>query len=160
MELFVIRHGKAENHGHPGGDAARALVAKGHEQARRVGELLRNLGTPPDIVLTSPLVRARETADGVCVAAGIPGPVMQGWLACGMDPEQAIRELAAFSDFGRVGIVGHEPDLSGFIEWLLGCSGSSIEVKKGCLTCLEVHPPSWHARLLYHVPPAVLAAGG
>ncbi len=157
MELLVIRHGKAEPHGHPRGDGERALVPKGHEQARRIGALLKKLRRPPDLVLTSPLVRARETADALCEAAEIPGPVMQGWLSCGMDPETAIRELAAFSDFERVAIVGHEPDLSSFIEWLLGCSGSSVEVKKGSMTCLLVHPPAWHARLLFHVPPALIA---
>jgi len=156
MELFVIRHGKAEDH-HPRGDSARALVPKGHEQAQKIGRLLKRIDRLPHVVLTSPLVRARETAETMCEAAGIPGPVIQGWLACGMDPETAIRELVAFRDFERVAIVGHEPDLSGFIEWVLGFSGSTVEVRKGSLTCLEVHPPGWHARLKFHLPPALIA---
>ncbi|MDB6077267.1 MAG: phosphohistidine phosphatase, SixA [Akkermansiaceae bacterium] len=155
MELFVIRHGKAENT-HLLDDSARALVPKGHEQAQRIGRLLKRIDRRPHIVLTSPLVRARETAESLCAAAEIPGPVIQGWLACGMDPETAIRELVAFSDFEKVAIVGHEPDLSSFIEWMLGCSGSTVEVKKGSLTCLEVYPPGWHARLLFHLPPALI----
>lgn len=158
MELILIRHGKAEAHGHPLGDGERALVEKGRCQSRKVGWMLRRIGRVPEVVLTSPLLRTRQTADEVCQAAGIPGPVMQGWLACGMDPETAIRELVAFSDFSRVAMVGHEPDFSGLIEWLLGCSGSSVEVKKGCVTSLLVHPPAWHARLLYHVPPILLDA--
>lgn len=156
MELLVIRHAKAEGHGHPQGDAARALVSKGHDQAARVGRLLKKVERCPDVVLTSPLVRARQTAEALCAAAEIPGPVVQGWLACGMDPETAIRELVAFSDFERVAIVGHEPDLSSLIEWLLGCAGSSVEVKKGSLTGLVVHPPAWHARLLFHIPPSMI----
>ncbi|QJE98208.1 phosphohistidine phosphatase SixA [Luteolibacter luteus] len=156
MELLIIRHAKAEDHGHPGGDGARALVAKGLEQSERLGRFLKRIDRRPDVVLTSPLVRARQTAETMCQAAEMPGPVVQGWLACGMDPEAAIRELVAFSDFERVAIVGHEPDLSSLIEWLLGCSGSSVEVKKASITGLLVHPPAWHARLLFHIPPAML----
>jgi phosphohistidine phosphatase len=156
MELLVIRHAKAEDHGHPGGDGARALVTKGFEQSAKVGRLLKRVDRLPDVVLTSPLVRARQTAEAMCEAAEMPGPVVQGWLSCGMDPEAAIRELVAFSDFERVAIVGHEPDLSSLIEWLLGCSGSSVEVKKACITGLLVHPPAWHARLLFHIPPGMI----
>lgn len=156
MELQIIRHAKAEPHGHPEGDAARALVAKGIDQSRRLGHFLKHLDRLPDVILSSPLVRARETAQYLSDAADMPGPVVQSWLACGMDPETAIRELVAFGDFERVAIVGHEPDLSAFIEWLLGCSGSSVEVKKSCITGLQIHPPAWHARLLYHIPPSMI----
>lgn len=156
MELLVIRHAKAEDQSATGTDFDRALVEKGFAQSRRLGSFLKRIDRRPDVVLTSPLVRARETAETLCEAASMPGPVTQGWLACGMDPETAIRELVAFSDFERVAIVGHEPDLSSLIEWLLGCSGSSVEVKKASITGLLVHPPAWHARLLFHIPPTML----
>lgn len=155
MELLVIRHAKAEA-SHPAGDSERALVAKGFDQSAKLGRFLKRVDRRPDVVLTSPLVRARQTAEALCEAAEMPGPVVQGWLACGMDPETAIRELVAFSDFQRVAIVGHEPDLSSLIEWLLGCSGSSVEVKKASITGLFVHPPAWHARLLFHLPPGMV----
>ena len=63
MEIILLRHGKAEPHGHPQGDAARALVPKGEEQSRRAGDFLRAAGILPEIVLTSPLVRAKQTAE-------------------------------------------------------------------------------------------------
>ncbi|WP_035600458.1 phosphohistidine phosphatase SixA [Haloferula sp. BvORR071] len=157
MELLVIRHAKAEDISASGSDFDRALVEKGYGQSKRLGAFLKRIDRRPDVVLTSPLVRARQTAETLCQAAEMPGPVTQGWLACGMDPETAIRELVAFSDFERVAIVGHEPDLSSLIEWLLGCSGSSVEVKKASITGLLVHPPAWHARLLFHIPPTLLA---
>lgn len=156
MELLVIRHARAEDHSVSGTDFDRELVAKGFDQAKRLGAFLKRLDRRPDVVLTSPLVRAKQTAETFCEAAGMPGPVVQGWLASGMDPETAIRELVAFSDFERVAIVGHEPDLSSLIEWLLGCSGSSVEVKKASITGLQVYPPAWHARLLFHIPPAMV----
>lgn len=153
MELLVIRHAKAEAHGHPGGDAARALVAKGEAQAERIGRFLRVTERLPDIVLTSPLVRARQTAERLCASAEVPSPVVQPWLASGMDPETAVRELGAFAAFDRVAIVGHEPDLSALIESLLGAAGGTVEVKKASVTGLEVQGRGRRARLLFQAPP-------
>ena len=152
MDLILLRHGKAENL-NPGGDSARALVDKGREQARHAAKLLKRTKWLPDIVLTSPLVRARQTADEFCDTAGIPGAVIQGWLACGMRPEQALRELAAFREFKRVAIVGHETDFSELIAWILGASGGNVEVKKGSLACLQVFPPARHGTLAFLIPP-------
>src|SRR5262245_51925936 len=128
-ELLLIRHAKAEDHGHPSGDASRTLVDDGFDQARRVGEFLRAAEMLPNLVLTSPLVRARQTAETVCESAKISGPVVQHWILQ-LTPDLAMRELMAFDDFDRVAIVGHEPEFSGFAEWLIGARGSSIEVKK------------------------------
>ncbi|MES2437570.1 MAG: phosphohistidine phosphatase SixA [Verrucomicrobiota bacterium] len=157
MELILLRHGKAEN-ANIDSDFSRSLVEKGREQARRAARLLKTAGVLPEIVLTSPLLRARQTAEEFCQTAAMPGAVIQGWLACGMSPEQALGELAAFRDFKRVAIVGHEPDFSQLIQWLLGSGGGSIEVKKGMIACLEILPPSRRGTLVYLIPPK-LAAG-
>lgn len=152
MEIILLRHGKAEEN-HPDGDFSRALLEKGRKQARRAATLLKISEMLPDIVLTSPLVRARQTAHEFCETGGIPGAIIQGWLACGMNPANALRELGAFKDFIRVAIVGHEPDLSQLIQWVLCASGGSIEMKKGAIACLEVNPPSRRGTLLYLIPP-------
>ncbi len=156
MELIVLRHGKAED-SNPGGDSSRQLVEKGRVQARNAGTLLRSAGMLPDIVLSSPFARARQTAEEFCEAAGIPGPVVQGWLAAGMQPETALNELVGFREFTRVAIVGHEPDLSGLIQWVLGANGSAIEMKKGTIAALRVFPPSRPGSLVYLAPPVVTA---
>ena len=152
MDLILLRHGKAEN-SNPQGDSARELVEKGREQARRAGRLLKTSKWRPEIVLTSPLVRARQTADEFCAVAGVPGAVIQGWLACGMSPETALQELAGFAEFKRIAIVGHEPDFSQLIQWVLGCSGGGIEVKTGSITCLRILPPSRNGTLVFMIPP-------
>lgn len=151
MELILLRHGKAEDT-NPGGDFPRELVEKGREQARQAAKLLTRSGGLPDIVLTSPVIRARQTAEEFCQAAAIPGAVIQSWLSCGMTPEQALRELVAFQEFKRVAIVGHEPDFSGLLAWLLGADHGCIEVKKGTLACVQLTPPTRHATLLYLIP--------
>jgi phosphohistidine phosphatase len=152
MDLILLRHGKAEDF-HKDGDAARELVTKGREQARRAARLLKETKLLPEIVLTSPLMRARQTADEFCETAGVPGAVIQGWLACGMIPAQALKELAGFGEFKRVAIVGHEPDFSCLIEWVLGTAQGGVEVKKGALACLRIHPPSRQGLLKFLIPP-------
>lgn len=152
MDLILLRHGKAVDY-HPQGDSARELVEKGRKQATKAAKLLKHAGILPHIVLTSPLIRARQTAETFCKAAGIPGPVIQSWLACGMKPETALRELAAYHDFESVAIVGHEPDFSGLIEWTLGVTGGCVDVKKGSLCRIRIDPPSRRGRLTFLIPP-------
>ena len=152
MELILLRHGKAENTSLDG-DFSRALVEKGREQARRAARLLKGAGVLPEIVLTSPLLRARQTADEFCQTAGMPGPLIQGWLASGMAASTAMKEVSAFRDFKRVAIVGHEPDFSDLISWILGTVGGRVQVKKGAIACLQIAPPSRHGTLAYLIPP-------
>lgn len=152
MDLILLRHGKAVDF-HPDGDAARELVDKGREQSRKAARLLMGAGKLPAIVLTSPLARARQTAEEFCQTAGLPGPLVQGWLACGMDPAAAMLELAGFSEFRSVAIVGHEPDLSEFIARCLGCPSGSVKMKKGALACLRITPPARVGTLRFLIPP-------
>lgn len=152
MDLILLRHGKAEDN-HVDGDFSRALVERGREQSRRAAHLLKSTGKLPSVVLTSPLIRARQTADEFCQTAGMPGAVIQSWLACGMTPQTAMGELVAFRDFKRVMIVGHEPDFSELIQWLLGTTVGSIDVKKGSISCLSINPPIQGAVLNYLIPP-------
>lgn len=153
MNLFLLRHGSAEDRNalNPD-DFSRALVEKGHEQARNVARVLSSAGMLPDIVLCSPLVRARETAESFTQAANIPGPVIQSWLACGMNPETALSELRGFLDFKSVMIVGHEPDFSEFAHHLLGSSAGSVEIRKGSVACFDVSPPFRNATLRFLIP--------
>lgn len=151
MELIIMRHGKAEDR-HSDGDHARQLTKKGHHQAERQARRLAGLDLLPGIILASPLVRARETAETFAQAADIPGPMIQTWLSCGMRPATAIKELAAYTEFGRVCIVGHEPDLSSLVAWLTGSTASSIVMKKASIAVLQVDPPSRHSSLEMLLP--------
>ncbi len=151
MELILLRHGKAEDTNRDG-DFMRVLAEKGRQQASRAALLLRAAGALPDIVLTSPLIRARQTAEAFCEAAEMPGAIIQGWLACGMIPETAMSELSKFRDFGRVMLVGHEPDFSILVEWILGCAGGGVTFKKGTIASLSISPPSRNGTLNYMIP--------
>ena len=101
MRLLIVRHAEAE----PGGpDELRTLTPAGREQARELGRRLREQGLEPDAVLSSPLLRARETA----AALGLGEPEADERLAPGATPD-AIRE-AALGRGGTVLVVGHQPD--------------------------------------------------
>jgi len=151
MELIIIRHARAAERSR-GGDADRPLVEKGHRQAARIGNFLRGAKMLPELVLTSPLRRARETAEGICLAGGLPGPVIQAWLGSGLYPEEAMKELIAFTDFKRIAVVGHEPDLSAWVEWLLSVETGRMEMKKGSLVGLRVNPPIRAAEMMFLIP--------
>lgn len=156
MELILLRHGQAEDFD-PAGDAARPLTEKGFQQSQRAGRVLRLLDTRPEVVLTSPRLRCVQTAEAFCDAADMPGPVIQAWINCGMSPATALSELSAFRDFGRVMLVGHEPDLSGLVEYLLGVAGgAAIEVKKGALVGLDMPLSGRGTTLRYLVPPKLM----
>ena len=150
MQLLLLRHGKAEDSS-PGGDFTRELEEKGHEQARNVARILAAADLLPDLVLSSPVFRAKQTANTFTSTAGMPGPIFLEWLACGMSPETALAELSHFPEFERIMIVGHEPDFSRLISHCLGGSADA-EVRKGSITCLDLHPPSPRATLRFLLP--------
>ncbi|HEY7795709.1 MAG TPA: histidine phosphatase family protein [Gaiellaceae bacterium] len=104
MRLFLVRHA----HSDPGDpDELRPLSARGREQARELGERLAEIG--PALVVTSPLLRARETAGAIATATGADVRVDER-LAPGADAEGV---LAAIEDAeGVVVTVGHQPDCS------------------------------------------------
>lgn len=152
MDLILLRHGKAEG-SHPNGDLERDLVEKGRQQAVRAARLLLSAGRLPSIVLTSPYRRARQTAELFCQIAQMPGPLVQGWIGCGMTADRALGELQGFSEFERVMLVGHEPDFSLFARQLIGASSHALQVKKGALVGIRLFLPSAKGELRFLIPP-------
>jgi phosphohistidine phosphatase len=111
MRLLIVRHAEAA----PGSpDELRSLTPGGREQAERLGETLRADGIEPDAVLSSPLLRARQTAQ----ALGFGEPEVDERLAPGASPAD-IRDAAG--DRGKtVVVVGHQPDCSRAVAALTG----------------------------------------
>jgi phosphohistidine phosphatase len=103
MRLVLVRHAEAAP-GDP--DELRTLTPTGHEQARQLGERLRAQGVAPDAVLSSPLLRARETAAGL----GFGEPVALDELAPGATADDVRAAIAGRGD--TVVVVGHQPDCS------------------------------------------------
>lgn len=114
VQLFLVRHAEAAP-GHP--DELRPLTAAGREAARALGERLA--AERPDSVLTSPLLRARETAAAVARAAGCPSHTDER-LAPGATAAGVRAAIAGRGE--RVVVVGHQPDCGRIAAGLTGGS--------------------------------------
>tara|TARA_R110002096_G_scaffold273422_2_gene467204 strand:- start:7925 stop:8419 length:495 start_codon:yes stop_codon:yes gene_type:complete len=137
MHLTLLRHATAEPWNAGGDDYGRELVEKGMNEARAAGKFSKLQGWEPDLVLHSPLVRARQTAELFSLQAGLSEPTEAKFLASGMNPEAGATELRDYLKLGHLVIVGHEPDFSGLIAFLTGFPQGNFEVKKASLWGLE-----------------------
>jgi phosphohistidine phosphatase len=133
--LYFLRHGKA---GDPRSvnDDLRELTSGGIRALRAAAPLWRRLNLRPDLVLSSPLARALQTAELLCEALG-GSPVVDDRLRPGARWDHFARAMADHPDARRVMFVGHEPDLSSTIELLVGAS--SVRMRKGSLACVEFY---------------------
>jgi phosphohistidine phosphatase len=149
MQLFFLRHGIAEADPADGTDASRRLTSEGRAklEASRAG--LARLKVAPELLLTSPLVRAHQTAEIVGRHLGV-APLVAEALASGSDTSQLLALLAEHPRAARVMVVGHEPDFSTMIRDL---TGARIELKKGALARVDLALPGGGGRLIWLVPP-------
>jgi phosphohistidine phosphatase len=127
--IWLLRHGDAEDGaGKP--DAERELTSKGERQSRGAGRAMKAIGVKLDICLSSPKVRARQTAELACAELGLSVELDERLAGGDFDP----RELAAGR--GEVMLVGHEPDFSRAIAIV---TGSRVKMRKGGLAALDDH---------------------
>ena len=124
--IYLLRHGDAE--AGDGDDAARRLTPKGERQARAAGLALAALGAELDACLTSPRVRAAETARLACEALGLEPEAATELRGGGFDAP------ALAAGRGDVLLVGHEPDLSAEVARL---TGANAKMKKGGLAIVD-----------------------
>jgi phosphohistidine phosphatase len=160
-ELYLIRHGVAEDRGAAWpDDTKRPLTSDGMSRMRKATRGLARLGVALDVILTSPLVRARQTAD--VVAAGLephPPIVTTDALAPGASYAAIVAELEKLTRRTRVALVGHEPGVGELAARLIG-SRHPIELKKGavCRIDLDEIPPGGPGDLRWMLTPKVLRA--
>lgn len=124
--IYLLRHGEAEQGS--GDDAARRLTAKGERQSREAGEALARLGVRIDACLTSPKVRAADTAKLACQALAVEPEVAAGLGGSEFDSG----DLAAGR--GETMLVGHEPYFSDEIARL---TGAKVKLRKGGLAIVD-----------------------
>jgi phosphohistidine phosphatase len=141
MELYFLRHGKAVELGEPGArdDFHRALTPNGVEETAAEAETLLALAVRPDLILTSPLVRANQTAKIVAERlAPKKGLIETDLLAPECDLSQLRKLLEQHAGAESVMLVGHEPDLSTLVGELIAAQGARVEMKKGGIAAVQV----------------------
>jgi len=159
IQLYLIRHGIAEEPGEAWpDDSRRPLTDEGMARLRKVARGLAHLGVKMDVLLTSPMVRARQTAD--IIASGLdPRPHIAtiDSLAAGASVTGVFADLEKHAKRTSVGLVGHEPNIGELMGRLLG-SKREFGFKKGAVCRIDVDalPPTARGELRWFLPPKVL----
>lgn len=138
-ELILVRHAIAAARGDEWpNDDKRPLTARGVARFKEEVDGLRRMGVTVDEIFTSPLVRARQTAE--LLAAGLPGkpPVkLLDALSPGHAPGSVLAQLARAARRRRIALVGHEPGLGELAAHLIG-AGRALPFKKGGMCRIDV----------------------
>jgi phosphohistidine phosphatase len=160
--LYIMRHGLAVTRGSVrfSDDAQRPLVPEGKEKMREIAEGLKRMGFEVDWIVSSPLVRAVETAGIIAdsLASSAPVDVCEA-MRPGGSPEEVIAFLAKRPSRTRVLVVGHEPDLSELAARLIGAgSHANLALKKGgcCMISFDEFPPRSPGQLVWWLTPRLL----
>ncbi len=159
MEIYILRHGIAAGAAPTGNDADRALTAEGKEKLKRVLERARAAEVEVELILTSPLRRAIETARIAADMLDYGGEIVQtDALTPDSSSEQVWRELLVYSP-ERVLLAGHEPLFGEFLSWLLNSPYLCVDFKKAALARVDALPTSAHPKgvLQWLITPKVSA---
>lgn len=162
MELYLLRHGVAGQRGDPRylNDGDRPLTKKGRKKLRAQLAGLEAFNVRPNVVVTSPLARARQTAEVVVEGLGLTDRlVVDNRLAPGATVTGVLEVLANYQNHAQVMLVGHEPDFSQIASELSGGSGD-IWLRKGGLIRVDLDSISGrHGVLRWLLEPKHLMLG-
>ena len=139
MDLFILRHGKAEKSSDETPDAARALTREGKEEVKKVAQWMKENNIRFDAIATSPLKRAYGTAKIIAKILGQKDRLTV-WdeLAPGGDPDTVCYQASEYGENATVLIIGHEPGLSMLISKIIGDNGNgSITLSKAGLAKIQ-----------------------
>jgi phosphohistidine phosphatase len=165
MELLIVRHAIAFERDRQRwrDDGARPLSPAGIRRARKAAAGLKGFSKAPDQLFTSPLVRARQTAQILTDIAGWPQAEEAVELAPG-EPAPAVLTLLGKYHSKRVAVVGHQPGLGALLTLCLLGSGKTlpVEIKKNAILCVSFAgaPRAGHAALEWLATPRMLRGLG
>ena len=157
MKCYLLRHGlAADPERWEGSDAERPLTREGKARMVREAKTIAALSLKIDAIVSSPLLRARQTAEIVGAQLGM-AVVADARLGIGFDLRALCGILADRRDADAILLVGHEPGMSLTIGEAIG--GGRVVLKKGGLACLDIGDVErGRGELLWLVPPKILAA--
>lgn len=160
-ELYLVRHGLAATRGKKWpDDTKRPLTHKGIAKMRDVAAGLKDLDVKFDAILSSPLIRARQTADVLHAELKCATPIEETTLlAPGGRPADLVSHLRTHKKTARIALVGHEPDLGQLAAFLIGAKAPLVFKKGGvCRIDFEKFPPVPPGHLHWFALPRMLSA--
>ncbi|AWR96978.1 phosphohistidine phosphatase SixA [Acidianus sulfidivorans JP7] len=136
INLLIVRHGDSEPKIDGKDDKDRKLVKKGVKQMRRIAEFIDEMEYNIDRIITSPYIRAYQSAEAILDELGIDDKKIETMdeLSPDKDPSAFIEKMKEFTDESTILIVGHEPYLSNYIKAI---TGGNVEIKKGGMAVVE-----------------------
>jgi phosphohistidine phosphatase len=139
--LMIMRHGKSDWAADAQSDHARPLANRGILSAERMGEVIRDLGIIPGLVISSTAVRARATAELARITGAWPSRLILEDDLYGASPRGTLEVVARHAgDCERVMIVGHEPTWSMLVRQL---TGGSCAMRTAAVADIEIHTDRW-----------------
>jgi phosphohistidine phosphatase len=151
MELYLLRHGSAEERSSTGRDADRALSAEGVAGLQRVLELARRAGVQPSLILSSPYARAVQTAEIASRTLQYSGKVLQvAAFAPDSSPFRAWEEIRVHEGEGSILVAAHEPLLSSTVAWLAGSTRVMIRFVPGAMVRIDFEAIGPHPAGVMH----------
>ncbi len=139
MNLFVLRHGIAEDSAPGGRDSDRVLTSEGREKLRSVLKSAANAMETPSLILSSPYVRARQTAEVAASVLGYSETIVNTrTLTPDATPHDVWEEIRTHRDEARILLSSHEPLVSRLVSYLLGAPPLQVEMKKAALVSIEI----------------------
>lgn len=165
MELYLFRHGIAHN-AQPGSlDSSRELTAEGREKTAAVAKAARRAGVRPSLIVSSPYIRARQTAEIAAEELGYEEPVLQIDSLVPHGAPQAVwqdlRDHALLDQIGEASVLltGHEPLMSQLAAFLLNAPSLRVDMKKSALIRIDVESLSGtpHGTLRWMIIPRLTA---
>lgn len=160
MRLYFLRHGIAAKRSKFVEDAKRALTPKGREKTAKVVRGLKRLNVKPDVILTSPLQRAAQTAQIAAEGLGRKNAIrVCDALKPGSLLKTLFQEMKPYASAKEILLVGHEPTLSEMASELIsGNNAVKLGLKKAGALCVDIakFPPVQTGTLLWFMKPKQL----
>jgi phosphohistidine phosphatase len=140
MELYLLRHGIAEDHAATGRDPDRALTEEGRNKLRRVMKRAAVAGVSPSLIISSPYKRAVETAEIAASELDYKGKILRvGSLTPDSSPPSVWSEIREHRNESSILLAGHEPLFSATVAFLLGSTNQMVDFRKAALMRIDIH---------------------
>jgi phosphohistidine phosphatase len=163
VEIYLLRHGIAEERSATGRDADRRLTDEGRAKLRKVLECVHAAEVSPSLILSSPLRRALETAEIAARELGYEGKIVRtDALVPGATPHDLWQELRQHRDEASILLTGHEPLFASAVAYLLGSSHHMVHFRKGALIRIDADSVGAepHGVLEWMITPGVARSAG